>query len=213
MVTTLVQAAGQIVIAATVVGLVLTRPSVFPHLFGPAANELPTAGSARERLASLGVSARGAGGNALRGVVGVLGAFPLAFVAVWLGTLIHTAVTGEEPPLHPVIERIVSAEALEVAALVTAACVVAPIFEELFFRGFLYPSVRDRFGVAAGAVASSLVFAMVHPGLPNQMATFVLGFAFCLIYERAGTLVAPVVAHAIFNGVQLALVLGLRAAG
>jgi len=209
----LVQAAGQLSIALTVVALVVTRPAAFPDLFAPAASERPSARLARERLASLGVSGGHSGASALRGAVAFLAAFPLAVGAGWLGRLIHVALTGTEPAPHPVIERLAEAEALEIAALVGVACVVAPLCEELFFRGFLCPSIRDRFGVAAGVVASSLVFALVHLGLPNQMATFVLGVAFCLVYERSGTLVAPVVAHAIFNGVQLAYVLALRAAG
>ncbi|MHC4249449.1 MAG: lysostaphin resistance A-like protein [Planctomycetota bacterium] len=219
----LMQAAGQLAIAATVVALVLTRPSAFPHVFGPAvgpargaglsqAGPAPTA-SMYERLASLGISGRDAGANSLRGAVAVVAAFPLAVGAGLLGRAVHAWVTGEEPGLHPVIERVAAADTLEVATLVAVACVAAPLFEELFFRGFLYPSIRDRFGVAGGAVASSLIFASVHPGLPNQMATFVLGVVFCLVYERAGTLVAPVVAHALFNAIELAFVIALRAAG
>jgi len=202
------QVAGWLAISILIVGLVVTRPSVLPHVFGP-----PPVGPARGTVASLGISGRDAGANTLRGTFAVLAVFPLAAGAAFLGGLIHAALTGGEPDLHPVIERLAEADAVEVVALVGVACVAAPLFEELFFRGFLYPSIRDRFGVAAGAVASSLVFAMVHPGLPNQMATFVLGVAFCLVYERAGTLVAPVVAHAIFNAVQLAFVLALRAGG
>jgi membrane protease YdiL (CAAX protease family) len=209
----LVQAAGQLAIAAMVVALVLTRPSAFPHVFGPPPSGPAPTGSVRERLASLGISGRDAGANALRGTVAVVAAFPLAVGAGLLGRAVHAWMTGEEPGIHPVIERVASAGAVEIAVLVAVACVAAPLFEEVFFRGFLYPSIRDRFGVAGGAVASSLIFASVHPGLPNQMATFVLGVAFCLVYERAGTLVAPVVAHALFNAIELAFVITLRAAG
>jgi len=204
----LVQAAGQLAIAATVVVLVVTRPTILPRV-----PHVPPTGPARKAVASLGISGRDAGANALRGAVALVAAFPLVAGAAFLGGLIHVALTGAEPAPHPVIERLAEADAVEVAVLVGVACVVAPLCEEIFFRGFLYPSIRDRFGVAGGVVASSLVFAMVHPGLPNQMATFVLGVAFCLVYERAGTLVAPVVAHAIFNAIQLAFALALRAAG
>ena len=201
----LVQAAHQFAIAATVAALVITRPTILPRV--------PPACPARASVASLGISARDPGANALRGAFAILAAFPFVAGAGWLGWYVHVALTGAEPDPHPVIERLAEAEALEIAVLVGVACVVAPLCEEIFFRGFLYPSIRDRFGVTGGVVASSLVFAMVHPGLPNQMATFVLGVAFCLVYERAGTLVAPVVAHAIFNAIQLAFVFALRAAG
>jgi len=213
----LLNAAGQFAIAVTIMALVLTRPTALTQLFGPP-RELAPSGSARamkalERLASLGVSGRKAGINVLRGAIAIVAAFPLAVGAGHLGRALHIAITDSKPVVHPVIEQVTSAGIAEVAALVAVACVAAPLAEEIFFRGFLYPSIRDRFGVAAGAVVSSLLFASVHPGLPNQMATFVLGVVFCLVYERSGTLVAPVVAHAIFNAVELAFIIALRFAG
>lgn len=201
----------QAAVAAVVVALVVTRPRMFPHLFMVAGGGRGP-GAAPERLASLGISARDAGANALRGLVGAVAALPLAFLAGWLGESILRLAGGEAVD-HPVIRQLRSATPAETAVLVAVACVGVPLFEEIFFRGFLYASVRDRLGVVAGALASSLVFAAVHPGLPNQMATFVLGVAFCLVYERAGTLVAPVVAHALFNAIQLAFVLAARAPG
>lgn len=208
----LVQASGQLAIGAIIVALVVTRPTAFPHLFAPPEGFTP-AGSARERLASLGISGRDAGTNILRGTVAVVATFPLAMGAAWLGRLLQIALTGEEPGLHPVIKQVMEAGPLEVAALMGLACVAVPLCEEVFFRGFLYPSIRDKFGVAVGVVVSSLIFGMVHPGLPNQMVVFVLGVSFCLIYERSGTLVAPIVAHAFFNAVSLVSVLALRTVG
>jgi membrane protease YdiL (CAAX protease family) len=208
----LLNAAGQLAIAGTIVALVVTRPTALTQVFG-LPKELAPAGSARERLASLGVSGRKAGMNLIRGVIAVVAAFPLAVGAGHLGRALHAAIMDSEPIVHPVLEQVMAAETAEIAALVAVACIAAPLAEELFFRGFLYPSIRDRFGVAAGAVVSSLLFASVHPGLPNQMATFVLGLVFCLVYERAGTLVAPVVAHAVFNMTQLAIVIAMRFAG
>ena len=199
--------------------LVVTRPTALTQIFGPGtatgATHAATARAmtANERLASLGITGRKAGVNVLRGAIAIVAAFPLAVGAGHLGRAIHTAITDSEPAVHPVIEQVTSAGVADVAALVAVACIAAPLAEEIFFRGFLYPSIRDRFGVAGGAAVSSLLFASVHLGLPNQMATFVLGVVFCLVYERAGTLVAPVVAHAIFNATQLAFVIALRFAG
>lgn len=222
--------AGQITIAAAVVALVLTRPSIMPGVRYDTNTDAQDAqdgqhgeATPREsrtsllntaaRMASLGVSLKGTGPNALRGIVGGLGAASLAFVAAVCGSLVSEW-AGTPPPMHPVIEKIASAPPLETVVLVVSACVVAPVVEEIFFRGFIYPVLRERWGVLAGAAASALAFAAVHPpGLPGKAATFVLGICFALLYERSGTLVAPVVAHALFNGIQIALVLVVRVVG
>lgn len=87
------------------------------------------------------------------------------------------------------------------------AVIVAPITEEFVFRGLLYRSVRDRWGVAWGAIASAVPFGLVHfiPGQPwpnvlaLQLTMVVTGVGLALIYERRGTVVADMAGHAAFN--------------
>jgi membrane protease YdiL (CAAX protease family) len=224
----LLHLAAQIAVAGVVIAIVLTRPGIIPAEREPQMNadergfnvsgreaRLPICVHLRSSavaFASLGISFKGTGPNALRGVVGGLGAFSLA-IAASIGGVLVSELVGSPVRDHPVIRRIFSAGAAETAVLVAGACVVAPVVEEIFFRGFIYPVLRDRWGMLAGVVASALAFAAVHPGLPNQAATFVLGAALAALYERSGTLVAPVVAHALFNGVQIGIVLLARAAG
>jgi len=179
--------------------------ALLPAILGPGAR------GALAELAALGLRTAHALSSALRGALGYLAALPLSLAAAEYARL-AAELAGREAPPHPVIREIASAGPAETALLVLATCVLAPVFEELFFRGFLYAAVRDRWGVPAGLAVSSLLFASVHPGLPNQAATAVLGVAFAATYERSGTLAAPVTAHALFNGVQLAFVLGARAA-
>ena len=88
--------------------------------------------------------------------------------------------------------------------LIVAGCVVmilAPLAEEVFFRGFFYGCLRNKFGIAAAAIVDGVVFGLVHFGfdgldqlliLPPLMA---LGVIFCLVYEKTGSL-WPVVGDA-----------------
>jgi membrane protease YdiL (CAAX protease family) len=92
--------------------------------------------------------------------------------------------------------------------------VMAPIAEELFFRGFFYRSLRNSFarrlGVPAGAVlgalATGLLFGVIHIE-PNRVAETVplvpllaaLGVMFCLVYERTRSLFSVIALHVAIN--------------
>ena len=83
--------------------------------------------------------------------------------------------------------------------MILSAMVLAPIVEELLFRGFLYHGIRRKAGVKAALIVTSAVFALIHP--PQVMAPiFVVGLSLGYLYERTGTLIAPIAFHAVFNG-------------
>jgi membrane protease YdiL (CAAX protease family) len=93
-----------------------------------------------------------------------------------------------------------------VVAFVTA-CILAPLCEELFFRGALYASMRCRWGRNAALAASAAVFALLHfkwEGLPSL---FFLGLLFALLYEKSGSLFPGMVAHSLNNLLALAILL------
>jgi membrane protease YdiL (CAAX protease family) len=77
----------------------------------------------------------------------------------------------------------------------------APIGEELFFRGFLFNSLR-RHGFWLAAVLSSLAFGLVHVVNGNWFLVpimFFVGLGFAWLYERDGRILTPIAAHATFN--------------
>ena len=80
------------------------------------------------------------------------------------------------------------------------AVVVAPVTEEFLFRGLIYRSIRDRHGVALGAIVSALLFGVIHyvPGpwpdaLALQITMVVTGLGLASVYEWRKTLLAPIV--------------------
>ncbi len=91
-----------------------------------------------------------------------------------------------------------------VALLVLLIAGVAPICEELFFRGVIFGSARAVGLEKAGMWISAALFAAVH--LSWLLAPFYATFAIvmCRLYARAGTLAAPMAAHATLNGVACA---------
>jgi uncharacterized protein len=110
---------------------------------------------------------------------------------------VFSLLTGEAPRQPEQIVACVRGAAL--AFMAPVVVVIAPIGEEIFFRGFLYRALRRRFRVWVAAVASSVVFGLVHVYPLLIPALFVVGLGLALLYERQKSLLAPVVAHATFN--------------
>ena len=85
--------------------------------------------------------------------------------------------------------------------------VVAPLFEEIFFRGFLYRILRSRMGLWPALVIGGSLFGAVHltSGGPLAVALIApLGFLLCLLYERSGSLYPCIALHALNNGLVAA---------
>ncbi|MHC4859880.1 MAG: lysostaphin resistance A-like protein [Planctomycetota bacterium] len=80
------------------------------------------------------------------------------------------------------------------------AVVLAPLTEEIFFRGLIYPALRRHVGFVLALVLSAAGFALVHWNPAVVPAIFVLGIALGYVYERTGTLAAPIAFHVAFNG-------------
>jgi membrane protease YdiL (CAAX protease family) len=147
------------------------------------------AGSARLGVRPVISSGRALTGAAEGAVVGAGAAIILVAVAF--------VVTGH-PVLDPVAAAITnqSVAAFVVGALLIA--VVAPVVEELVFRGFLAEALRPR-GTWAALVVSSAAFSVAHLRFAQFRYYVALGLVLGWLYWRRG-LVASVAAHACFNG-------------
>jgi membrane protease YdiL (CAAX protease family) len=100
-----------------------------------------------------------------------------------------------------------------VLATLADTVVLTPVFEELVFRGLLFGTLRRRLAPAPAAVVSAGVFAMAHGyGVLGFVAVFWSGLLWAWAYERTGSLVPPIAAHAVDNlSASLAVILVLRA--
>jgi membrane protease YdiL (CAAX protease family) len=90
-----------------------------------------------------------------------------------------------------------------------ALCLSAPIVEEIFFRGFLYRSLRNRLPVLPAALIVGVVFGLGHTQYPllerPQQAAF--GIIACLLYERSASLLPGIALHMLIDasGFEFAL--------
>jgi membrane protease YdiL (CAAX protease family) len=80
--------------------------------------------------------------------------------------------------------------------------VLAPVAEELFFRGYFFTALRNWKGVWPAAILTGVVFGAIHAGsapVGYLVPLAVFGFALCLLYWRTGSLYPCIVLHALNN--------------
>jgi membrane protease YdiL (CAAX protease family) len=154
------------------------------------------------------------------GLTCYLMAFPFLGMALFLFVLLQVlggAEGGFAPPAHPVVRPLWHGGWGVRLVLLVLACVLAPVVEEIMFRGLLYRHLREAtrpwgsvLSFLASTAASSLLFALLHPqGLLAVPLLMALAFGFCLAREWRGTLLPGMVAHALNNGLIFALALWL----
>ncbi|WP_427137764.1 CPBP family intramembrane glutamic endopeptidase [Psychrobacillus psychrodurans] len=87
-----------------------------------------------------------------------------------------------------------------------SAAIISPIYEEIFYRGFLYRWFRVKLGVPAGILLSSSVFMLVHiPSYNTLPVNFLTGVIFSWTYEKTGSIYPGMIIHGVFNGIAVVL--------
>lgn len=137
----------------------------------------------------------------------VLAAFPLLLVVTRLWML------APHGPLHAqkLVEFLIDADRRgDKRALYETmglAVVVAPVAEEVIFRGYFYGVLKKWLGGAGAAVVSGAIFAAMHVNVPSLAPLFVLALCLTVAYEAAGSLLVTIFMHALFNLTMLAALL------
>jgi membrane protease YdiL (CAAX protease family)/predicted esterase len=152
-------------------------------------------------LAQVGLRRGTDGAGPLAGIGVGLAAGALALAGAWL----YLTLVPQVPALRSlVIEQKAAMSAADIGIMWPAVLTIlaAPLCEEYIFRGLAFRGLRRMFPPALAIAASAALFAIVHPPL-SVIPVFGLGLACAFAFERTKTLLAPVVAHAIYNAVVL----------
>lgn len=125
---------------------------------------------------------------------------------------------GVWPDLQPqqMVETFQTSGSLGIKVLVViAAVVIAPLAEETLFRGFVYGVLKRYTDAPFAALASSLMFAIIHLHVGSLLPLCVLAVLFCIAYEITGCLLVPMLLHMIFNATSIVMMLftGVPAGG
>ena len=102
---------------------------------------------------------------------------------------------------------------LDVVAFIAMTVIMAPLAEEIVYRGLLYRGIRNMeashhsMSVGIAVVASSLVFAISHFQFVQFPGLFLFGVAAALLFQRTGRLATAIWAHVGFNATTVVLLL------
>jgi membrane protease YdiL (CAAX protease family) len=145
-----------------------------------------------------------------------LGAGTMVGSALVVALLVRAA-GSDATPEQLILDEALAGGARTVLALVAAA-LLAPVAEELLFRGLLYRALRRRRSVAVAAAISAVAFSVVHLDVAATQPLALVGLALvgvvlALAYERSGSLLVPVAAHAGYNGTALAVAIVAQRTG
>ncbi len=107
---------------------------------------------------------------------------------------------------NPQIEAITGGGALsgtDLWLLMILIAVVAPLAEELFFRGMLYPLLRQRLSIWPSILVNGLLFSLIHILPPLLPGLFLVGVVLAWVREKSGSIVPCILLHALQNGIVL----------
>lgn len=111
-----------------------------------------------------------------------------------------------EPFDNPQVEALTGGEpftALTFVLLLVLVAGLVPVAEELFFRGMLYPLLRNRWGTTTAIITSAFIFAAAHFTLILVPPLVLVGLLLGLLREKSGSLLPCIIFHAIQNGIAL----------
>ncbi len=132
-------------------------------------------------------------------------AIPLTLGASLLSE--HLFGSGE---LNPLIGRLIDSPRVETFLVsLVAVGLFAPVFEEILFRGYLFPVLRARMGILGAAFTSGGLFALLHMDLGTLLPLWLLGVLFALAREWTGSLRGAILLHALWNTGNILVILTL----
>lgn len=155
------------------------------------------------------------------GVAGLAICWPVVLLTSEVSGFIHQYITGEPtPPIaHATLRELAGADPADpwLWALVAAVVLLVPMVEEVLFRGAIQGCLRGMTRSPwVAIVLASVVFGAMHIGAAEGVAIpglIVFGTGLGIVYERSGSLLAPMVMHGLFNAGNIAVLFILRGAG
>jgi hypothetical protein len=132
----------------------------------------------------------------LWGLGGYLVALPLVILVSLFNQQLWQGQGGSNPILSLALE---GRDNVALLVFFLTACVAAPVFEEMIFRGFLLSSLTRYLPVWGAILASSLLFAIAHLSLSEVLPLATLGLVLGVVYTRSRNLLASMLLHGLWN--------------
>ncbi|WP_320664140.1 CPBP family intramembrane glutamic endopeptidase [Prochlorococcus sp. MIT 1223] len=138
---------------------------------------------------------------------GWLMVMPFVLLTGWLMNVF----VGDQGGSNPLLDLVLSSKnSLALFLLLITTVILAPVFEELIFRGALLPALAMKFGRYWGVIISALVFALAHLSVGELAPLFVLGIGLGVLRVKSGRLFSCAIMHSLWNGITFINLLLLR---
>ena len=133
----------------------------------------------------------------IQGIKGWLTIVPFVLVI----SLIMNSLIDNQNGSNPLLEIVLNNNKyLSFILLFLTTTFLAPLFEEIIFRGVLLPTLAKDFGIILGIIISSFIFAVAHLSLAEIPPLFVLGMGLGITRIASGSLLSSVIMHSLWNG-------------
>lgn len=150
-------------------------------------------------LSAIGLSVRDAWKNIRSGLLVYLAAVPFLAILLSLVSVAADAVKYDATPQQVVQIYLKKSTEPYLLGFTLFVAILGPIIEEIFFRGFMYKAFRTKWGVRGAVIFSAILFASLHHSLLAFIPIFLLGVVLALLYEKSGSLLAPMAFHVMHN--------------
>ncbi|PIU42119.1 MAG: hypothetical protein COS99_01840 [Candidatus Omnitrophica bacterium CG07_land_8_20_14_0_80_42_15] len=163
-----------------------------------------------KKIKNLGLSVSSFFKNIFIGLSGYLAALPAILgsllLVVWIAKLVNY-----EPPVEPVLKLFLEEKnVIFIFYSAVFVTILGPICEEIFFRGFLFASLRKRMGSVRAILITSAFFSLLHTNMIGFIPIMILGVLLAYLYEVTGSLVSPIIVHIIHNTGMMAFIFLLK---
>ncbi len=162
------------------------------------------------RLKGFGLNAKTIPKDIPTAIVNLLSVWPIVVAIVILTLYIGRFIWGQDFQMqkHEQLNSITAYQQLPLRiTVVITTVIIAPVFEEMLFRGLFQTMLRSfLYKPWLSILISSVLFASVHQ-MGHWPALFVLAICLGYAYEKSGSLFRPIFIHALFNGINIAATL------
>ncbi len=140
--------------------------------------------------------------------LGVVAQFALSYVLMWpLLELFDKSYDDYAEPARKLADRAEASSVLGIVLFALAVVVVAPLVEELFWRGLVHRAAVRALGVPIGVAVTALAFGLAHGQLLQLTPLVAFGLLLSVAAQRTGRLGLGIWTHAGFNATTVVLLL------
>jgi membrane protease YdiL (CAAX protease family) len=138
----------------------------------------------------------------LNGCLFTIKIWPLLILVGWISTIFLGEFKSQQT-----VQDLKNRDNSDLLKIIVQACILAPITEEIIFRGAVYPIFKKFFGVFLSCLFSSLIFSLIHFNILSFFVLFVFSCALTYVYEKFNNIYIPIVSHSLFNAIMIVVIL------